>query len=140
MGDTWPPPDVIPTMQEVADLKAEGKAPPTDWVMLDKLWKGEPASWDGINKTSRYVRLELHFHGADALRMDSAHLFYNYVYPAYDMTQSADSDNNPRYWGFNLGRARYLWARNARVLCHCYGTRQHEWIMRYTFTAFKMFD
>lgn len=109
------------------------------WEKLPKLWKGEPASWNGINKETRYIRLELVFKGADNLRMDNCFLNYDYVYPYYDMDQPNEpADTNRRYWNFNLSHCAYLQEQEADVLCHCYGTRADRERMQYTFTAFKV--
>ena len=110
------------------------------WEELPKLWKGEPASWDGINEDTRYIRLELRFNGADDLRMERCFLAYDYVYPYYDMTQSnGTADTNHRQWNFNLAQARYLWEQKAKVLCHCYGTPKDTDRMKYTFAVYKTF-
>lgn len=72
---------------------------------LPKLWKGEPASWNGINKETRYLRLELRFDGAADLKMERSFLAYDYVYTYYDMTQSNGiADSNHRYWNYTSAR------------------------------------
>ena len=110
------------------------------WEELPKLWKGEPASWNGINKETRYLRLELRFKGASALRMERCFLAYDYVYTYYDMTQpNGAADANHRYWNYNINQAEYLWDKKARVLCHCYGTPKDAERMRYTFAVSKTF-
>lgn len=110
------------------------------WTRLPKLWKGEPASWNGINMESRFIRLELHFKGASNLRMDNCILCFNYVYPYYDMTQpNPDADQEHHYWNFNLTKARYLWDKKSRVLCHCYGLPDDKTRMEYSWAVFKTF-
>ena len=110
------------------------------WEKLPKLWKGEPASWNGINKETRYLRLELIFKGASDLKMERCFIAYDYVYPYYDMTQpNGIADSNHRYWNYNLAQAEYLWDSGAKVLCHCYGTPQDEERMKYTFAVYKTF-
>lgn len=107
---------------------------------LPKLWKGEPASWNGINKETRYLRLELRFKGASGLRMERCFIAYDYVYPYYDMTQpNGAADTNPHYWNFNMAQCEYLWQKKSHVICHCYGTPKDTKRMMYTFAAYKTF-
>lgn len=109
---------------------------PDTWEELPKLWKGEPGSWNGINKFSKYIRIELVFDGADSLIMDSCFLAYGYVYPYFDMTKSnPPADKNQLYWNFNLSQYYYLIKNNSNVLCHCYGTPKDRFRMEYTFTV-----
>jgi hypothetical protein len=51
------------------------------WKKLDKLWKGEPESWDGIGKKSKYLKLRFEFNGAANLRIDQILLTFDYIYP-----------------------------------------------------------
>lgn len=110
------------------------------WEELPKLWKGEPASWNGINKETRCLRLELRFKGASGLRMERCFVAYDYVYPYYDMTQpNGAADTNPRYWNYNMAQCEYLWRKESRVICHCYGTPKDKERMLYSFAAYKTF-
>lgn len=110
------------------------------WTMLPKLWKGEPASWNGINKESRYIHLELRFKGATGLRMDKCFLCFNYVYPYYDMTAlNPGADEERHYWNFNLTKADSLWDKKSKVLCHCFGLTSDKARMEYTWAVFKIF-
>lgn len=110
------------------------------WTELPKLWKGEPASWNGINKETRYLRLELRFDGAADLKMERSFIAYDYVYTYYDMTQpNGIADSNHRYWNYNISQAEYLWGKDVKVLCHCYGTPKDAERMKYTFAVYKTF-
>lgn len=111
------------------------------WEELPKLWKGEPGSWNGINKSARCIRLELRFDGATNLQMDNCFLAYGYVYPIYDMSlPNGEADTNPELWNYNLSKWRYLRSVGSRDLCHSYGTITDEAKMAYTFTCFKVLD
>ena len=110
------------------------------WTELPKLWKGEPASWNGINKETRYIRLELRFKGATDLQMERCFLAYDYVYPYYDMTQpNGVADNNHRYWNYNMAQCEYLWEQKSNVICHCYGKPKDTDRIKYTFSVYKTF-
>lgn len=111
------------------------------WEELPQLWKGEPGSWDGINKQAQCIRIELRFKGATNLRMDSCFVAYGYVYPTYDMAlPNPPADDNPELWNYNLSKWEYLRSVNSRDLCHSYGTITDETKMAYTFTCYKVLD
>lgn len=111
------------------------------WEELPKLWKGEPGSWNGINKSAKCVRIELRFKGVKNLNMTQSFMAYGYVYPIYNMsTPNPPADQNPELWNYNLEKWRYLKSVGSRDLCHSYGTITDENKMAYTFTCFKVLD
>ena len=49
------------------------------------------------------------------------------------------ADSNHRYWNYNISQAEYLWGKDVKVLCHCYGTPKDAERMKYTFAVYKTF-
>ena len=128
------------TLEIYASIGNEWPYDADTWEELPELWKGEPASWNGINKETKYLRLELRFKGADKFRMERCFVAYDYVYPYYDMTQpNGAADTNHRYWNFNMAQCEFLWRQKSRVICHCYGTPKDTQRMKYSFAAYKTF-
>ncbi|GHU41462.1 hypothetical protein FACS1894111_03780 [Clostridia bacterium] len=108
------------------------------WRKAPQLWKGEPASWDGIGKTSKYLKIRFEFTGAADLQMDSILLKYNYRYPNQDMNRSnGEADTNPFLWNYNNSQRDFLWDKMAipgsqvKVLTHSYGAANDEYRKRY---------
>jgi len=108
------------------------------WRKLPKLWKGEPSSWNGIGKSSKYTKVKMVFHGADNLKLDSILLTYNYNYPSWDMSISnGEADTNPFMWNYNNSQRDYLLGKmnssgnKVKVLTHTYGAPDDEYRKRY---------
>ncbi len=50
------------------------------WKRLPKLWTGDSESWNGIGKSSRYIKIRMEFHGAKNLKLKFIKLAYHYRY------------------------------------------------------------
>lgn len=112
------------------------------WRKLPKLWKGEAESWNGIGKSSRYLKIRMEFSGADNLKIDSILLTYDYQYPYRDMTAAnGEADINPYLWNYNNSQRNYLWDKiretgnKVRVLTHSYGNSVDEYKKRYAYLS-----
>ncbi|MDF2540319.1 MAG: hypothetical protein K0S47_37 [Herbinix sp.] len=112
------------------------------WKKLPKLWKGEAQSWNGIGKSSRYLKIKMEFNGADDLNINSIVLTYDYKYPYYDMSASnGEADTNPYLWNFNHSQRDYLWEKTeatgnrVKILTHSYGSFDDEERKRYSFLS-----
>jgi|GEM_PF-1191102 len=112
------------------------------WRKLPKLWKGEAESWNGIGKSSRYLKIKMLFNGADNLKMDSILLTYDYKYPYWQMNNSnGQADTNPYLWNYNVSQRDYLWKKTnesgnkVKVLTHSYGDSDDDYKKRYTFLS-----
>ncbi len=112
------------------------------WKMLPKLWKGEAKSWNGIGKSSRYIKIKMEFKGADDLQIDSILLTYDYKYPYWDMAASnGQADTNAYLWNYNNSQRDYLWEKicesgnKIKVLTHSYGNPNDEYRKRYTYLS-----
>ena len=123
------------------------------WTLLPKLWKGEPESWNGINKKSKYLKIEIRLNGASDFRLDTCFIAYGYNYPYFDMTESNPLiDINPERWNYNtahlenilekqnLFRKDSLKNPSVRVLCHSYGLYDDYEKMKYMFIGHKIWD
>lgn len=112
----------------------------SSWTKLPKLWKGEARSWNGINQTSKYVKLRFEFAGAKDLMMEQVRLTFNYNYPYWNMDESnGDADTNPYDWNYNNSQLRYLREQTrsdgspVKVLTHSYGESTDLDRIKYTF-------
>jgi len=115
------------------------------WTKLSISSKSKANSWNGIGKTSKYLKIRMDFKDSKELKINSIQLAYNYLYKYWDMNDSnGQADKNPFLWNYNNAQRDYLWQKNKdtgneiKVLAHTYGREDDEYKKMFSCLASKI--
>lgn len=115
------------------------------WDKLPVLWESKVKTWNGIGKTSKYIKIRMEFKDSKDLQINSIQLTYNYLYPYWNMNDSdAERDKNLYLWNYNNAQRDYLWEKTketgnkVKILAHTYGSEDDEYKKMYSYLSARI--